>query len=520
MESRIFRDKQFLLCLASLAALALICFDGIAAMYAKWSMEEYSHGYLIPAVAGYLIFQKRAALEAAASPGSLLGCVVLIFSLFAWFLGELSSIYVLVQYGFWLGIWAIALLWVGVSGVKVIWPAIFYLVFMIPLPNFIFFNLSQELQLVSSALGVWVIRLFDISVFLEGNVIDLGIYQLQVAEACSGLRYLFPLMSFGFLMAYMFKGPFWQRTIIFLSTLPITVLMNSFRIGVIGVSVEYFGIAAAEGFLHDFEGWIIFIACIGVLLFEIWIFHCFARDSVSFKQRFDLDFGASDKVSSANASSITKLPVTSLTGLLVLLLMIPMVIFVQGRGYEVQERTEFSQLPLRMGDWRGRESRLDDAVVAAIKPTDYFIGSFYRTGDTADIEFYSAWYAEQRKGASIHSPKSCLPGGGWVIVEHDIESLTNIETYDSALQVNRVLMQMGDRKMLVYYWFQGRSRNITNEYAAKWFIFWDSLVNGRSDGALVRLVTIVQEDNTNIADKRLMDFLETFYPKISRYIPD
>lgn len=107
-----------------------------------------------------------------------------------------------------------------------------------------------------------------------------------------------------------------------------------------------------------------------------------------------------------------------------------------------------------------------------------------------------------------------------MIVEHDIESLTNIETYDSALQVNRVLMQMGDRKMLVYYWFQGRSRNITNEYAAKWFIFWDSLVNGRSDGALVRLVTIVQEDNTNIADKRLMDFLETFYPKISRYIPD
>ena len=99
-------------------------------------------------------------------------------------------------------------------------------------------------------------------------MIDLGTYQLQVVEARSGLRYLFPLMSFGFLIAYIYRGPVWQKLIIFLSTIPITVLMNSFRIGVIGVTVEYFGIAAAEGFLHDFEGWIIFMTCLGVLLLK------------------------------------------------------------------------------------------------------------------------------------------------------------------------------------------------------------------------------------------------------------
>ena len=145
------------------------------------------------------------------------------------------------------------------------------LFFTIPLPKFLYNNLSSQLQLISSEIGVWFIRLFDISVYLEGNVIDLGNYKLQVVEACSGLRYLFPLMTLGFIAAYFFKGAFWKRAIIFLSSIPITVLMNSLRIGMIGVTVEYWGVAAAEGLLHDFEGWVVFMACTAVLVLEMWV---------------------------------------------------------------------------------------------------------------------------------------------------------------------------------------------------------------------------------------------------------
>ena len=265
-EKNIFLSKGFFLFVISVGLLGWLCYDGLALMVGWWERDEYSHGYMIPLVAAYLAWQKRDALAKAAQPGTWLGIVVVLGALFVWLLGEVSAIYTIIQYAFWLGIWGLALLWVGVSGVRVIWAALFYLFFMIPLPNFLYFNLSQELQLISSAMGVAVIRLFDISVFLEGNVIDLGVYQLQVVEACSGLRYLFPLMSFGFLIAYIYRGPFWQRAVIFLSTIPITVLMNSFRIGVIGITVEHWGIAAAEGFLHDFEGWFVFMACLGVLL--------------------------------------------------------------------------------------------------------------------------------------------------------------------------------------------------------------------------------------------------------------
>jgi exosortase len=99
---------------------------------------------------------------------------------------------------------------------------------MIPLPTFLYQGLSAQMQLISSQIGVAIIRLFNISVFLEGNVIDLGNYKLQVAEACNGLRYLFPLMALGFIAAYLFKGALWKRAVIFLSTIPITILMNSF----------------------------------------------------------------------------------------------------------------------------------------------------------------------------------------------------------------------------------------------------------------------------------------------------
>ena len=92
---------------------------------------------------------------------------------------------------------------------------ILLLIFAIPLPYFINSTLSWRLQLLSSQLGVAVIRLFQIPVYLEGNVIDLGNYKVQVVEACSGLRYLYPLMSLGFLAAYFFQAPLWKRLLVF-----------------------------------------------------------------------------------------------------------------------------------------------------------------------------------------------------------------------------------------------------------------------------------------------------------------
>ena len=128
------------------------------------------------------------------------------------------------------------------------------MIFAIPLPYFIDASLSLKLQLISSQLGAFFIRLFQVPVYLDGNIIDLGTYKLQVVDACSGLRYLFPLLSLSFLAAYLFHAPIWQRVLVLLSSIPITILMNGFRIGMVGVTVDRWGPRMADEALHFFEG--------------------------------------------------------------------------------------------------------------------------------------------------------------------------------------------------------------------------------------------------------------------------
>ncbi len=131
------------------------------------------------------------------------------------------------------------------------------------------------------------------SVYLEGNIIDLGVYKLHVAEACSGLRYLFPILSFSYIFAVLYRGPMWHKAILLVSAAPITVFMNSVRIAIAGVLVEVYGIEWVEGFTHFFEGWVIFISCVLILFGLAWVMLHLRRDRLSLVDALDLDTPAS-----------------------------------------------------------------------------------------------------------------------------------------------------------------------------------------------------------------------------------
>lgn len=506
---------------AACAGLLFVVFwDGLALMAKWWEREEYSHGYMIPLVAAFLVYQRINELPAAVERGAWFGVGALLVGLAGYFLGELSAIYTIIQYAFLLSLFALVLSFLGWGGARVLWVALVYLIFMIPLPNFIYNNLSSELQLWSSEIGVAVIRWFGISVYLEGNVIDLGNYKLQVVEACSGLRYLFPLMSFGFLVAYLYRGPFWQRAVLFLSTIPITVLMNSFRIGVIGVTVDRWGIEMAEGFLHDFEGWVVFMACLGVLLLEVAVFHFASRQRTSLWDRIQLDVprlqvGLGD----FRFSWSRQRPL--LVSLAILLIATPFLVQLNEREEYPPVRPGFDTFPLFHNGWIGREGSIEDEILDALQLSDYIKADYTLNRAGMPVNFYVAWYASQRKGTSIHSPRSCIPGGGWQISslsQREVEGIAHAS--GQPLTVNRVVIRKGDVAQLVYYWFDGRQRNITNEYAAKWYIFWDSMTQSRTDGALVRVVTPVPDPQLmDEADQRLQAFLTDFYPQLGSYIP-
>lgn len=510
----------FLLLAAVVAALFFLYHDSLSYMVVKyWELPEYSHGYMIPVVALFLLWQKVNDLPAATQRGSWWGLAMLVVGVAAYLLGELSSIYTLIQYGFLLSLSGVTLALFGGSGMRLLWVAFVYLIFMIPLPNFLYFNLSSQLQLISSEIGVAVIRLFNISVFLEGNVIDLGPMQLQVAEACSGMRYLFPLMSFGFLIAYLYRGPFWQRALIFLTTIPITIFMNSFRIGVIGVTVDRWGQSMAEGFLHDFEGWVVFMGCLSILFLEIVVFHWLSRDDKRALDRLNLDVPPLNvKLSDFHFSPQTQKPF--LAACAFLLLTVPYLSTIDERTEDIPSRTQFSNFPLSHNGWEGRANVLDAEVLDTLKLSDYLQANYFRENEMP-VNFYVAWYDTQRKGVSIHSPRTCIPGGGWRIEKlHQIDIPSVQHVSGKPLRVNRAIIQKGPVAQVVYYWFEGRNRDITNEYMAKWYIFWDSLMHSRSNGALVRVVTMVNDPSElDAADQRMVKFLEDFYPLLPAYTP-
>lgn len=509
---------HWLLAVVAAGLLVFIFSDGLTSMLSAWESEEYSHGYMLPLVAAFLVWQRSSSLAQTRFQTSWSGVLLTLFGLFVYLVGELGTLYTLVQYGFLIALGGICLSFMGWQAFRIILPAYALLFFTVPLPNFLYNNLSSELQLISSQLGVLVIRLFGITVFLEGNVIDLGTYQLQVAEACSGLRYLFPLSALGFIAAILFKGAFWKKAVLFLSTLPITVLMNSFRIGMIGVLVNHGGVGMAEGFIHDFEGWVVFMACTALLALEMWVLARIGPDRLPLRDAFSIEGPA--PLPASNRVLNRRLPWSFYPVIPVLLAVGVVSQLLPQRDEIIPERAEFLFFPSTLGTWQGRPDRLEKQYIDALQFDDYLLMDYAEgAGDT--INLYAAYYSSQRKGASVHSPKSCLPGGGWRINEFSQREIADSKVGDQPLRVNRSLIQMGDERLLVYYWFQQRGRVMTNEYLVKWFLFWDALTRQRTDGALVRLTTRVPL-GADVAEKDalLADFIHLIDVPLRRFIPE
>lgn len=507
-----------LLAIAGIVA-AAFAQHGVEHMVDVWlGREEYSHAILVPLVAAYLIWQQRLAILECGFEGSWFGVTLVMLGLALQVMGGLAAVDAIQQYGLLFSIYALVLALLGWRTTRRIWAPLLMLALMIPLPEFVLQNLSAQLQLASSQIGVWFIRLFGVSVFVEGNVIDLGGYKLQVAEACDGLRYLFPLMTLGFIMAYMFRVAMWKRAVLFLSAIPVTILMNSVRIGAIGVMVEHWGVRMAEGFLHDFQGWAVFMTSAGVLLLEMMLLARIGKDRKPWREVFGLEAAQPARASGPRTSWTTPPPFIASTVLL--LAFAAASALAPERAEATPQRDTFLTFPTRIETWTGRRSVLEQIYLDALKLDDYVIADYLR-GDRELVNFHVAWYDSQRAGQSAHSPRSCLPGGGWRITSLEQVDVPGVAVNGATLRANRVQIELGSQKQLVYYWFQQRGRVITNEYLVKWWLFWDSLTRQRTDGALVRLVTPVQTaESVEEAEQRLTQFASVAAAKLERYIPD
>lgn len=508
----------------TLAVLGMVAFfwTGLSSLVVAWEQPEYGHGYLIVPIAIYLFLMylsEEKKNPAASNPQRGLGVAIVILGLIGGFVGNLSNIPDVITYGFIVSIAGLMLIVMGrVRGI-LFWPPVIYLIFMLPLPNFLYWPLSIKLQFISSEIGVAIIQLLNIPVFLGGNVIDLGEYKLQVAEACSGLRYLFPLASFGFLFSILYKGPKWHKIVLFLSTIPITILMNSFRIGVIGILVNSYGIEMAEGFLHYFQGWVIFVACIATLYLEAVLLQRLVKNRQPIHKMLDIDFGAL----SSQFGKIRNVPASRALVLTAILIIVAGASWnlAPSRASVTPQRDPLVLFPLQLANWQGKRTTLDRNIEQVLAADDYLLADYTNTETGTSSNLFIAYYKSLTSGSGIHSPEVCVPAGGWE-VSRWTDKDTGIQLKQGeTLRVNRAVIQKGIQRQLVYYWFAQRGRNMTSSWAAKGYTVYDSITRGRTDGALVRVVTRIKPaEKMEVVEKRLEGFLKMALAELPNYVAD
>jgi exosortase D (VPLPA-CTERM-specific) len=376
----------------------------------------------------------------------------------------MSALWTLVQYALFFILIGVLWSFMGWQALKIIIVPLLLLFLSIPLPYFIDVLLSGKFQLISSKLGVDIVRLCNIPVFLEGNVIDLGVYKLQVIEACSGLNYLYPLMSVGIILAYMYNDKAWKKVLIFLSTIPITILMNSFRIAVIALLVDHYGTSMAEGVLHDFEGWMIYMVCIGILLIEIKLL---SKGSLADILFFHDGAEASEKIIAPVNNNIRNVPYPFIASNVLILISVITASVLSNETENIPTRKSFDLFPETLGNnIQGKRSFFKNNEQDVLKLTDYLLMDYDIEGK--NINLYVGYHATQRNGTAPHSPRACIPGSGWEI--SSIERLQLMEQDMSQFYANRLIIQKGENRQLVYYWFQQRGRKIDNEFVLKWLI--------------------------------------------------
>lgn len=507
--------------IALIAAILLTCFayeEGINEIIRRWNTEdEYSHGPLLLILSLFFTYQKHHDISTTKIQSPNLGFLLVAFASVIYLVGEISSLFILIHYAFLLTIYGIFVSIYGINVSKHLLAPIILLAFSIPLPYFLQTELTINMQLVSSQLGVLIIKSLSIPAFLEGNTIDLGTIQLQVVEACAGLRYMFSLMSFGFVCAYIYQVEWWKRAFIFASTIPITIIMNSARIAITGVLAHHYGPDTAEGFTHTFQGLTVFSLCLIILFFEMWALTKVGKNKTELRKVFGLD---GIIVESRVPTIAKKLPTSIYISGLIIFTTLVISHSLAAREEVIPARDSFVHFPQTIQSWTASSTPIPPEIISELKVTDYLSSDFISLDYKIPVNLYVAYYQSQRKGASPHSPKVCMPGGGWEITDFSRQQI-ELTHEDEPLRYNRAVIKKGESQQLVYYWFQQRGRTIANEYMMKMYLFIDAITKNRTDGSLVRVVTpIARSENIASADKRLQSFIQQTTPELSSFIPE
>jgi exosortase len=248
-------------------AVVLVFWQVFVRLVDAWIVDgNYSHGFLIIPIALYFVWERRARLAAAELQPSWMGLVVLAGGIGILLAGLWGSELFLSRFAVIPVVIGMVWFLLGWNHLRILAFPIGFLLLMIPIPAIIFNQIAFPLQMFASRVGEWAISAVGIPVLREGNVLILAHTTLEVAEACSGIRSLVSLITLGIVYGYFMDPRAWVRVLIVLSAVPVAILANGARVAGTGMAAHWIGKEAAEGFFHEFSGWIVFLFAFVMIL--------------------------------------------------------------------------------------------------------------------------------------------------------------------------------------------------------------------------------------------------------------
>ena len=231
-----------------------------------WASDDnYSHGFLIPFIAAYMIYQKKDKLSGMPTRTSHWGILYILMGMFFLAVGNIGAELFVMRFSMLVTLWGLTLYSFGTGISRQVFIPIAYLIFMIPIPKIIWNQVAFPLQLFSAKLSGVFIQLIGIPVFRQGNILHLANTSLEVIDACSGLRSLTSLLALSGAFAYITSLKNISRWIIFLSGVPIAVAVNILRLNITAIMAHHIGPEAAQGFLHEMAGILNFVIALIIM---------------------------------------------------------------------------------------------------------------------------------------------------------------------------------------------------------------------------------------------------------------
>jgi len=497
--------------LALLFLIAILYARVLAHLFSEWVHgKDFSHGIVVPFFALYLIWQDRKNLTPVTPAPSWAGLPLVVLSMAMLVLGTLGADIFFPRVSLLILLAGLTILFQGWALFRAVLFPWAFLVLMIPIPALIMNRVTFPLQLLAAKLSARLLESVGVVVLLQGNILTLASgQQLDVAEACSGIRSLLTLITLAIVYGYLMETRKWVRVALVCLTLPIAVLANSFRVFTTGLLRQFGYIDEAEGTPH---------ALAAVLIFAVALMMLFAVHRL-----ISIVWKSGPVVPLIGTHPEEQLPggapFKSLSFRYWIVAALLFAVFIGLQAHSSGEVKHAGFLTKQIGAWTSSEVSISQEELDILGPGEYLQRNYSDAGrPPTEVNLFIPFLPSQAAGDTIHSPDHCLLGAGWFPLSREVVQVKR--TDGSTMPVNRYVVSKSGQRQLVLYWFQAHSRVVASEWQAKYYLIADSIRMNRSDGGMVRFMTpMIKGESTEAAQARMMTLGSQLLPMIDRYLP-